>query len=38
LDMKPGESISVQGNMPKHSRVDPWGGLFLCSSCQVKSI
>jgi hypothetical protein len=36
LGMKPGEGISVHGNMPKHSRVDPWGGPFLCSSCQVK--
>lgn len=36
LEMKPGEGTSVHGNMPKHSRVDPWGGPFLCSSCQVK--
>jgi len=36
LEMKPGEGISVHGTMPKHSRVDPWGGPFLCSSCQVK--
>ncbi|PAN49300.1 hypothetical protein PAHAL_9G439600 [Panicum hallii] len=36
LEMKPGEGISVHGIMPKHSRVDPWGGPFLCSSCQVK--
>ncbi|AQL05948.1 putative protein phosphatase 2C 12 [Zea mays] len=36
LEMKPGEGTSVHGNMPKHSRVDPWGGPFLCSSCQLK--
>uniref|UniRef100_A0A453HZV7 protein-serine/threonine phosphatase n=1 Tax=Aegilops tauschii subsp. strangulata TaxID=200361 RepID=A0A453HZV7_AEGTS len=39
LEMKPGEGVSVHGNMPKHhSRVDPWGGPFLCSSCQVKKV
>ncbi|XP_006651470.1 probable protein phosphatase 2C 12 [Oryza brachyantha] len=36
LEMKPGEGISVHGNVPRHSRVDPWGGPFLCSSCQLK--
>ncbi|VAH91055.1 unnamed protein product [Triticum turgidum subsp. durum] len=39
LEMKPGEGVSVHGNMPKHhSRVNPWGGPFLCSSCQVKKV
>lgn len=38
LEMKPGEGVSVHGNMPKHSRVDPWGGPFLCSSCQAKKV
>lgn len=38
LEMKPGEGVSVHGNMQKHSRVDPWGGPFLCSSCQAKQV
>ncbi|EAY90329.1 hypothetical protein OsI_11907 [Oryza sativa Indica Group] len=36
LVMKPGEGISVHGSIPRNSRVDPWGGPFLCSSCQLK--